>query len=218
MDDGYTMVQSVTNALSETAGDYLGDITEIWVDSKLPDNIFKEIPIIKTLAFGNTVIKAIKECHEIRQVSQFLLATNSACINKTRREHYVKVLNENPKQFEKELEYVMIVVTNYLESEKPQMLGRIYLKRLDGEISWKEFSEYASMMNQLIPNDVALLKEEHHVRKQSQSRNLLRLVALGLMYEQDSPNFPDGDNNTIKDDETSFTITEFGRNFVRIAL
>ena len=80
MDDGYTMVQSVTNALSETAGDYLGDITEIWVDSKLPDNIFKEIPIIKTLAFGNTVIKAIKECHEIRQVSQFLLATNSACI------------------------------------------------------------------------------------------------------------------------------------------
>ena len=87
MDDGYTMVQSVTNALSETAGDYLGDITEIWVDSKLPDNIFKEIPIIKTLAFGNTVIKAIKECHEIRQVSQFLLATNSACINKTRREH-----------------------------------------------------------------------------------------------------------------------------------
>lgn len=183
MDDGYTMVQSVTNALSETAGDYLGDITEIWVDSKLPDNIFKEIPIIKTLAFGNTVIKAIKECHEIRQVSQFLLATNSACINKTRREHYVKVLNENPKQFEKELEYVMIV-----------------------------------MMNQLIPNDVALLKEEHHVRKQSQSRNLLRLVALGLMYEQDSPNFPDGDNNTIKDDETSFTITEFGRNFVRIAL
>ena len=116
------------------------------------------------------------------------------------------------------LEYVMIVVTNYLESEKPQMLGRIYLKRLDGEISWEEFSEYASMMNQLIPNDVALLKEEHHVRKQSQSRNLLRLVALGLMYEQDSPNFPDGDNNTIKDDETSFTITEFGRNFVRIAL
>ena len=42
MDDGYTMVQSVTNALSETAGDYLGDITEIWVDSKLPDNISRK--------------------------------------------------------------------------------------------------------------------------------------------------------------------------------
>ncbi len=83
MDDGYTMVQSVTNALSETAGDYLGDITEIWVDSKLPDNIFKEIPIIKTLAFGNTVIKAIKECHEIRQVSQFLLATNTVGLEET---------------------------------------------------------------------------------------------------------------------------------------
>ena len=40
--------------------------------------------------------------------------------------------------------------------------------------------------------------------------------ALGLMYEQDSPNFPDGDNDTIKDDETSFTVTEFGRKFIDI--
>ena len=40
----------------------------------------------------------------------------------------------------------------------------------------------------------------------------------GLMYEQDSPNFPDGDNDTIKDDETSFTVTEFGKKFAEIVL
>lgn len=98
------------------------------------------------------------------------------------------------------------------------MLGRLYLKRLDGGLSWDEFAEYASMLNQLIPGDVMLLKEPHHKRKQSQCRDLLRLTALGLIYEQDSPNYPDGDNDTIKDEETSFTITEFGKKFAEIVL
>lgn len=159
-----------------------------------------------------------RECHEIRQISQFLLSASNECTNDIQRRHYIKVLSENPKEFEKELEYVMIVVTNYLEREKPQMLGRIYLKRLEGKLSWKEFVEYASVMNQLIPEDVELLKESHHIRKQSQCKDLLRLTALGLMYEQDSPDFPDGDNATIKDDETSFSITKFGRKFVQFAL
>ena len=74
------------------------------------------------------------------------------------------------------------------------------------------------MVKQLIPGDKELLKINHHVRKQSQCRNLLRLTALGLMYEQDSPNFPDGDNSTIKDDDTSFTVTEFGKKFAEIVL
>ena len=45
------------------------------------------------------------------------------------------------------------------------MLGRLYLKRLDGGLSWDEFAEYASMLNQLIPGDVMLLKEPHHKKK-----------------------------------------------------
>ena len=170
------------------------------------------------LMLGRTGVRTVKECHEVRQISQFLLTIDTECTDEARRKRYIKVLNENAKQFEKELEYVTIVVTNYLESEKPQMLGRLYLERLDGGLSWEEFAEYASMLNQLIPGDVMLLKEPHHKRKQSQCRDLLRLTALGLMYEQDSPNFPDGDNDTIKDEETSFTITEFGKKYAEIVL
>ena len=170
------------------------------------------------LMLGRTGVRTVKECHEVRQISQFLLTIDTECTEEARRKRYIKVLNENAKQFEKELEYITIVVTNYLESEKPQMLGRLYLKRLDGGLSWDEFAEYASMLNQLIPGDVMLLKEPHHKRKQSQCRDLLRLTALGLMYEQDSPNYPDGDNDTIKDEETSFTITEFGKKFAEIVL
>lgn len=211
----YMMVSSVTNVWSQ-AGDCLIDLGENWIDSQLPENLFKEIPIIKALMLGENVIRTVRECHEIRQISQFLLTIGNECGDEKRRKHYVEVLNENPKKYEKELEYVAIIVTDYLESEKPKMLGRLYLKQLEGSLSWNEFAEYASMLNQLIPGDVMLLKEPHHKRKQSQCRDLLRLTALGLMYEQDSPNFPDGDNDTIKDDETSFTVTDFGRKFVEI--
>lgn len=214
MADKYMMVSSITNVLGQ-AKDCLVDLGESWINSKLPEDSL-EIPIIKVLLLGGTVIRTVKECHEIRQISQFLLTIDTECTDEARRKRYIKVLNENAKQFEKELEYVTIVVTNYLESEKPKMLGRLYLKRLEGGLSWEEFAEYASMLNQLIPGDVMLLKESHHKRKQSQCRDLLRLTALGLMYEQDSPNFPDGDNDTIKDDETSFTVTEFGRKFIDI--
>lgn len=215
MANEYMMVSSITNVLGQ-AKDCLVDLGESWIDSKLPENLFKEVPIIKMLMLGRTGVRTVKECHEVRQISQFLLTIDTECTDEARRKRYIKVLNENAKQFEKELEYVTIVVTNYLESEKPQMLGRLYQKRLDGGLSWEEFAEYASMLNQLIPDDVMLLKEPHHKRKQSQCRDLLRLTALGLMYEQDSPNFPDGDNDTIKDDETSFTVTEFGRKFIDI--
>lgn len=217
MANEYMMVSSITNVLGQ-AKDCLVDLGESWIDSKLPENLFKEVPIIKMLMLGRTGVRTVKECHEVRQISQFLLTIDTECTDEARRKRYIKVLNENAKQFEKELEYVTIVVTNYLESEKPQMLGRLYLERLDGGLSWEEFAEYASMLNQLIPGDVMLLKEPHHKRKQSQCRDLLRLTALGLMYEQDSPNFPDGDNDTIKDEETSFTITEFGKKYGEIVL
>lgn len=217
MTNEYMMVSSITNVLGQ-AKDCLVDLGESWIDSKLPENLFKEVPIIKVLMLGRTGVRTVKECHEVRQISQFLLTIDTECTEEARRKRYIKVLNENAKQFEKELEYITIVVTNYLESEKPQMLGRLYLKRLDGGLSWDEFAEYASMLNQLIPGDVMLLKEPHHKRKPSQCRDLLRLTALGLMYEQDSPNYPDGDNDTIKDEETSFTITEFGKKFAEIVL
>lgn len=134
MTNEYMMVSSITNVLGQ-AKDCLVDLGESWIDSKLPENLFKEVPIIKVLMLGRTGVRTVKECHEVRQISQFLLTIDTECTEEARRKRYIKVLNENAKQFEKELEYITIVVTNYLESEKPQMLGRLYLKRLDGGLS-----------------------------------------------------------------------------------
>ena len=112
--------------------------------------------------------------------------------------------------------YILVVLDNYLEYEKSQMLAKLYIAYLEGTITWAEFAEYASMVKQLIPGDLKLLEERHMVRKQSQCAELLRLLSLGLMYQQDSPLFPDGDYTVIKNELASFTITEFGDKFIEI--
>lgn len=219
MADKYMMVSSITNVL-EQAKDCLVDLGESWINSKLPEDSL-EIPIIKVLLLGGTVIRTVKECHEIRQISQFLLTIDTECSDEARRKRYVKALNENAKQFEKELEYVTIVVTNYLESEKPKMLGRFYLKRLEGGLSWDEFAKYAAAIDRIFPTDVEILKEHDFKKnaimcKQSESEKILRLISVGFMYEQTASYYMGEDASEITDYETAYSITAFGQKFIDI--
>lgn len=220
MANEYMMVSSVTNVLSQ-ATDWLIDLGENWIDAQLDDGLLKEIPIIKALMLGKNVIRTVTECHEIRQISQFLLTIDTECTDEARRKRYIKVLNENAKQFEKELEYVTIIVTSYLESEKPQMLGRLYLKRLDGGLSWEEFAKYAAAIDRIFPTDVEILKEHDFKKnaimcKQSESEKILRLISVGFMYEQTASYYMGEDASEITDYETAYSITAFGQKFIDI--
>lgn len=93
MENEYMMVSSITNVLGQ-AKDCLVDLGESWIDAQLDDGLLKEIPIIKVLLLGGTVIRTVKECHEIRQISQFLLTIDTECTDEARRKRYIKVLNE----------------------------------------------------------------------------------------------------------------------------
>lgn len=84
MANEYMMVSSVTNVLSQ-ATDWLIDLGESWIDSKLPENLFKEVPIIKMLMLGRTGVRTVKECHEVRQISQFLLTIDTECTDEARK-------------------------------------------------------------------------------------------------------------------------------------
>lgn len=90
MANEYMMVSSVTNVLSQ-ATDWLIDLGENWIDAQLDDGLLKEIPIIKALMLGKNVIRTVTECHEIRQISQFLLTIDTECTDEARRKRYIKV-------------------------------------------------------------------------------------------------------------------------------
>lgn len=210
------LVVSLENSLSSDICDTVGDLAEVGLDAIMEDGVLKDIPILSTVVGLYRIGHTIRERHEIKQLALFVAELNKGCTDESKRKQLIEKLNNDTRKSKQEMEYILVVLDSYLEYEKSQMLAKLYIAYLEETITWAEFAEYASMVKQLIPGDKELLKINHHVRKQSQCRDLLRLTALGLMYEQNTPLFPDKDNNTIKDDETSYTITAFGRKFIDI--
>ena len=210
------LVVSLENSLSSDICDTAGDLAEVGLDTVMDDGILKDIPILSTVVGLYRIGHTIRERHEIKQLALFVAELNRGCTDENKRKQLLEKLNSDTRKSKQEIEYILVVLDSYLEYEKSQMLAKLYIAYLEETITWAEFAEYASMVKQLIPGDLKLLEERHMVRKQSQCAELLRLSSLGLMYQQDSPLFPDGDYTVIKNELASFTITEFGDKFIEI--
>ena len=214
--DKENLVGSLEDSLTENMFDTVGDLAEVGLDAVMDDGVLKDIPILSTVVGLYRIGHTIRERHEIKQLALFVAELNRGCTDESKRKQLLEKLNSDTRKSKQEIEYILVVLDNYLEYEKSQMLAKLYIAYLEGTITWAEFAEYASMVKQLIPGDLKLLEERHMVRKQSQCAELLRLSSLGLMYQQDSPLFPDGDYTVIKNELASFTITEFGDKFIEI--
>lgn len=214
--DKENLVGSLEDSLTENMFDTVGDLAEVGLDAVMDDGILKDIPILSTVVGLYRIGHTIRERHTIKQLALFVAELNKGCADDRRRKQLLEKLNSDTRKSKQEIEYILVVLDNYLEYEKSQMLAKLYIAYLEETITWAEFAEYASMVKQLIPGDLKLLEERHMVRKQSQCAELLRLSSLGLMYQQDSPLFPDGDYTVIKNELASFTITEFGDKFIEI--
>lgn len=214
--DKENLVGSLEDSLTENMFDTVGDLAEVGLDAVMDDGILKDIPILSTVVGLYRIGHTIRERHTIKQLALFVAELNKGCADDRRRRQLLEKLNSDTRKSKQEIEYILVVLDNYLEYEKSQMLAKLYIAYLEETITWAEFAEYASMVKQLIPGDLKLLEERHMVRKQSQCAELLRLSSLGLMYQQDSPLFPDGDYTVIKNELASFTITEFGDKFIEI--
>ena len=177
------LVVSLENSLSSDICDTVGDLAEVGLDAVMDDGILKDVPILSTVVGLDRIGHTIRERHEIKQLALFVAELNRGCTDESKRKQLLEKLNSDTRKSKQEIEYILVVLDNYLEYEKSQMLAKLYIAYLEETITWAE---------------------------------LLRLTALGLMYEQNTPLFPDKDNNTIKDDETSYTITEFGQKFIDI--
>ena len=67
------------------------------------------------------------------------------------------LLLKDQKIRNKELAYLMVVLDKYINLDKPQMLAKIYLSYLNGEIIWNEVMKYSEVIDRLLPGDIELL-------------------------------------------------------------
>lgn len=119
------LVVSLENSLSSDICDTVGDLAEVGLDAVMDDGILKDIPILSTVVGLYRIGHTIRERHEIKQLALFVAELNRGCTDESKRKQLLEKLNSDTRKSKQEIEYILVVLDNYLEYEKSQMLGKI---------------------------------------------------------------------------------------------
>lgn len=171
---------SFANSLTEEVSGVAGEYAELGLDALVEDGLFKDIPVISTAVAVYRIGKSIREKHHISKLISFLNEINKGVADKEKREEYRGKFAGNEKFRNQELEYILILIDRYIGADKPQILARLYLAYLDGKIQWIEFTQYAEVIDRLLPGDIYLSSDGFkYDRRKMDSKQ--RLAALGLL-------------------------------------
>lgn len=184
-----SLALSFGNSLTEEVYGIAGEYAELGLDALAEDGIFKDIPIVSTAMTVYRIGNSIRERHHVAKLISFLNEINKGIADEEKRRHYREKFASNDKIRNQELEYILILVDRYISFDKPQMLAKLYLAYLDGEIIWEEFTMYAEVIDRFLLLDCRTLVSEattFYTLRDGGADIILRLVALGLMAEDKS--------------------------------
>lgn len=213
--DEQSLSLSFGNSLTEDVAGIAGEYAELGLDALVEDGLFKDIPIVSTAVAVYRIGKSIREKHHIAKLISFLNEINNGIADQEKREEYREKFTRNEKFRNQELEYILILTDRYIGFDKPQMLAKLYLSYLDSKIKWEEFTQYAEVLDRLLPGDIYLGKDGFkYARNKSDSQQ--RLAALGLL-QGTVPN-PKIDNGVLSFSSSglNYELTKFGRVLIDI--
>lgn len=213
--EGQSLALSFSDSLTEEVSGITGEYVELGLDALVEDGLFKDIPIVSTAVAVYRIGKSIRERHHIAKLISFLNEINKGAADEEKREEYREKFAGNEKFRNQELEYILILIDRYIGFDKPQLLAKLYLAYLDGEIKWDEFTQYAEVIDRLLPGDIYLSSDGFKVSR-NKSDSQQRLAALGLM-KGTVPN-PNVDNGVLSFSSAglNYELTKFGRTLLNI--
>lgn len=210
-----SLALSFSNSLSEEVSDIVGEYAELGLDALVEDGLFKDIPIVSTAVAVYRIGKSIREKHHVAKLISFLNEINKGIADEEKRQKYREKFSSNEKFRNQELEYILILVDRYISFDKSQMPAKLYLAYLDGKIKWDEFTQYAEVIDRLLPGDIYPGRDGlKYARNKSDSQQ--RLAALGLL-QGTVPN-PKVDNGVLSFSSSglNYELTKFGRVLIDI--
>ena len=176
--------QSIFN---DSIADSVANIAEVGIDSIMSDGLLKDLPIINLFLNASRTFNAIHERNLLKNTALFLDAINSQKINDRKIQAYKKKLL-NKKTAERELGRVIVLLNQYVDNKKAQMLGKLFCQYIDRDYSWDKFCELSDILNRLFLDDVpflySILDSEgkqaiYHIYKIPY--NIKRLESIGLV-------------------------------------
>lgn len=213
--DEQSLALSFGNSLSEEVSGIAGEYAELGLDALVEDGLFKDIPIVSTAVAVYRIGKSIRERHHIAKLISFLDEINKGIADGVKREEYREKFNSNDKFRNQELEYILILIDRYIGFEKPQLLAKLYSAYLDGKIQWVEFTQYAEVIDRLLPGDIYLSGNGFkYARSKMDAKQ--RLAAMGLMRGVVKNNSEQRGIMTSSSSELNYELTKFGRTLLNI--
>lgn len=180
------LVPEFKESLFPKIEDISQDYMEIGIDSIMQEGIIKELPIVKTIFSGGKTLMAIRERKLMRNLYIFIKELNDGSIDEEKKKKYQNKINNNSKLAEKELERLLILLEQYIDTEKAVILAKLFKAYINEEISWKDFCEFSEIVNRIFIQDIILLEKIKNqnidlITNKEDEFRVERLYSLGLI-------------------------------------
>ncbi len=210
------IIDSWSETIAESnVGDILIDISEVGLDSIVDSELIKEVPVIKTIVSVYKLGHTLRERSYIRKLAKFLSEISNGKEDKEKLEAYLGRIANNRITFQRELEYVLIILDRFISEEKSNLLGKLYVAYIKREIDWKGFCQYSETIDRLLIGDFRCLHidvRENKNRSEYEYSSLQRLEGLGLVKPNEKTSAYDVNGTPISwQHDGTYVLTSFGK-------
>ena len=225
--DSENFLPAVSDSIYAPLPDLGSDYLELGLDSLLKDGPLQEIPIVKTVASVCKMGLGIYERNMLRQLFSFTQELNSGTVSSERLQQHKEKLENDPKQFEKELGRITIILNSQIDTLQSKVFAALYGSYLNEEIDWEKFCELAEANRRIFVNDYKIISRIYWSTQKTPGTHSLyqldRLVSVGLMRNKNKAVAVVSGRNTSdpesdeKDMLRFFELTAFGKLFCQAA-
>jgi hypothetical protein len=196
--------------------DAMADIAEVALDAVLQDGLIRELPVVGSILAMCKTGAGIRERNFIRQTAVFIKSFNDGLISPNQLQAHRKKLEDDPKEAERELGRVMLLLDRTIEAEQSRVLGKFYGSYVKGALSWAKFVELSEVNWRMFLEDYGELLQigarpigqDASISERREYR-IRRLESLGLVIERRAKLF-DGNVLESPTSEYGFFVTPLG--------
>ena len=147
------ITESFAKSIIECNKDSFIDITELGIDSIISNPLIQKIPVLKVICGAVDTFVAIKEVFMIKKTIRFLNYINNHIGNNEQFEKYKEELKTNNKKLMSELERILIIIDRSNDETKMDILGNLFINFISDKISWEDFIELNTIMENIFVRD-----------------------------------------------------------------
>ena len=194
------------------------DYFELGVDTLFKDGLLKDIPIVGSIIGAGKFVYNVADRNAIKQLVVFINEFNKCTINPNKLEDHRLKIRKNPRNLEKELGRVMIILNRNIDAYKSIVEARFYSAYIEAEISWEIFCELCDITERMFLSDINTLKSAYQnegvtLEMQTSYRHD-RLISIGLLKEGTGARIIELDDSNP---QYVYILTEIGKVYCRYA-